>query len=47
MQPTCPPPIVRVHQLLVGALTDTMAYISQLEGISNFKEMQAQYYPKR
>ena len=47
MQPTCPPLIARVHRLLAGALTDTMAYISQLEGISNFKEMQAEYYPKR
>ena len=39
MLTTCPPLIARVHLSLVSALVDIMAYINQLEGISNFKEM--------
>ena len=43
MLATCPPSIARVHRSLASALVNIMAYINQLEGISNLKEMQDQY----
>lgn len=43
MLTTCHPLITLVHLALASALTDFMAYITQLEGIFNFKK-QGQYY---
>ena len=46
MSAACPPFIARVQRSLVNALVNIIAYINQLESISNFKEMQRQYIKK-
>ena len=46
MSATCPPFIVRVHRSLDNAMVYIMAYINQLDCISNLKEMQGQYCRK-
>ena len=40
MSATCPSSIARVHRSLESVLINKLAYINQLEGISNLKEMQ-------
>ena len=40
MSATCPPLIVRVHRSMDSTLVYIVAYINQLEGISNLEEMQ-------